>query len=599
MPVPSPDRSSISVRIGGLLTAVITLAVVLIELVLPFSWDNSVYQSMGWDLHVYGKIPFLGSWDVNFPGIVYLHALVIALLGRSDIAFRSFDVIVQVLTAWCFYRLLVRWFRPSFALVSAVLYELLYVSLTWSVAGQRDAFVPLLLFSGLILFYKALDTSGRNGFRFFTAGFLISLTFLIRPTYLLLPVAVVLAYAFTYRIDKRIIYFNFGLLASFLLLLLPYTLHSNGLRDFWRFAIQFNLDLYSPVTRSLGVFFFALQSSGVVAFSYTLLGLIAVLITHYRKPYKSPVETRAFSKFDKLLYLFLILSSLISIFFLRTFQADHYLLLLALLSPLMAFGILAPMMVIPRKLDIVVTAFLLLYVAYRLYPRDLVKTYIAGTRTSGALGYVYRAVDNDSLCGYEAEAEAVNYLKAADSTREPVEVICYNRPYLRVKAGLESATRFSELLPLAMKTRQGITPITNWNGGENSQIASEPRALASSSWPITDSTSTYPKAPTTPQCRSTALHSFSTPTTERIPSFEASPSINGTKFLADRLCTMFFHAHKAERVGKLSLPTLFNFGLSKMFILEVSLLFRSLPRSCRHTGRHSPEGDRTRRRAVP
>jgi hypothetical protein len=448
---------NISKYLGVILCLTISLAILLVELLLPLSWDNWVYQTMGWDLYAYGKLPYLGSWDVNFPGIVYLHALSIALMGTSDLAFRIFDVIFETATCLLFYKLLIRWFRPCFALIASIVYPLLYVSLAWRVAGQRDAFALFFLFAGLVILFNALDkpTPRIAVWRLIIAGFLVASAAIIRPTYGLFSLSVMIAYFLCERrFDRKIGNFILGTMCAFAALLLPYLLSYHGLLDFYQFTILFNIDVYSKYVQPSSMFLFSLQESGQVAAAYGIAGLIAIVVM---KLLKSTPSAYKIPKFVLYLYGLLLASSIASIFVMRTYQADHFLPLLVLLCPIIASAIYAPLLLKSRLLQLPLVVCLMLYMSYRLYPRNLIHHYRAGL-VSGvpSLEYMYNIVDPDSLAGPAAEAQAVNYLKNVNPAQKPIEVICYNRPYLYVPAQLESATRFTEILPLSMRTRDGV-----------------------------------------------------------------------------------------------------------------------------------------------
>jgi hypothetical protein len=442
-------------RYATAICLIIAAAILLVELLFPLSWDNWVYQTMGWDLYAFGKLPYIGSWDVNFPGIVYLHALSIALLGPSDLSFRIFDFVIEATTCVLLYKLLVRWFHISFALIAAIIYPLLYVSLVWRVAGQRDAFAVFFLFAGLQLFFTALEkrSVSLQDLRTIAAGFLISSSAIIRPTYALWTISVILAYVLTQRsFDRRLWGFLLGSGLAIMALFLPYLLSTDGLRDFYRFAFLFNLDIYSKYAQPNWVFWITLQQTGHIAAAFCVIGLLTLLVMHIRKSDWLP---RQIPRFAVVLYVLLLSSSIISIFTMHTFQADHFLPLLALLCPIISYAIFAPMLLRRQTPAIVLAACIMLYLAFRLYPRNLVHHFqdaISSNRPT--LEYMYDVIDDDSLTGRIAESEAVAYLKKADPKRKPVEVICYNRPYLRAEAGLESATRFTEILPLAMRTRE-------------------------------------------------------------------------------------------------------------------------------------------------
>jgi Dolichyl-phosphate-mannose-protein mannosyltransferase len=441
---------------GAIFCLTISLAILLVELLLPLSWDNWVYQTMGWDLYAYGKLPYLGSWDVNFPGIVYLHALSIALMGTSDLAFRNFDVIFETATCLFFYKLLIRWFRPFFALIASIVYPLLYVSLAWRVAGQRDAFAVFFLFAGLVVLFNALNksTSRIAVGRLIAAGFLVASAAIIRPTYGLFSLSVIIAYFLSERrFDRKIGSFILGTMCAFAALFLPYLLSYHGLQDFYRFTIQFNIDVYSKYVQPSIMFIFSLQETGRVATAYVIAGVITIVVMRLLK---STPSLQKVPQFVLYLYGLLLASSIASIFVMRTYQADHFLPLLAMLSPIMACAIYSPLLLKWRLLRIPLMVCIMLYLTYRLYPRNLIHHYRTGLASGvPALEYVYNIVDPDSLAGPTAEERAVNYLKTADPTQKPIEVVCYNRPYLYVPARLESITRFTEILPLSMRTRDG------------------------------------------------------------------------------------------------------------------------------------------------
>jgi hypothetical protein len=67
---------------------------------------------------------------------------------------------------------------------------------------------------------------------------------------------------------------------------------------------------------------------------------------------------------------------------------------------------------------------------------------------------VYDQVDGDPKTGYLAEADAGHYL-ASKHVTGPIEVLCYNRPYLRAQLGLEAASRFTEVVPLQIRRPDG------------------------------------------------------------------------------------------------------------------------------------------------
>src|SRR5688500_2502312 len=72
-------------------------AILLLPLLLfPLSPYNDIYQSMAFAMDQGKGLPYLGSWDQNFPGVVFYHWISIKLFGASDIGFRVIDLLNRV-----------------------------------------------------------------------------------------------------------------------------------------------------------------------------------------------------------------------------------------------------------------------------------------------------------------------------------------------------------------------------------------------------------------------------------------------------------------------------------------------------------------------
>ncbi|HEY3874429.1 MAG TPA: hypothetical protein VGM92_03055, partial [Candidatus Kapabacteria bacterium] len=87
----------------------VSLLLLSTHLALPLSGDNEIYQSMASDLFRFHALPYLGSWDQNFPGIVYMHWVSIVLFGNSAFGFQCLDLLVHVAMSVLLYRILRRW----------------------------------------------------------------------------------------------------------------------------------------------------------------------------------------------------------------------------------------------------------------------------------------------------------------------------------------------------------------------------------------------------------------------------------------------------------------------------------------------------------
>jgi hypothetical protein len=101
------------------------LAILALTLTYPFNNDNALYAYMA-DLLLKGGLPYLGSWDQNFPGILLVHAPQILILGRSQLAFHIWDVLLQLVSAIYVYRIAERLGGKRSATLAAILSALYY-----------------------------------------------------------------------------------------------------------------------------------------------------------------------------------------------------------------------------------------------------------------------------------------------------------------------------------------------------------------------------------------------------------------------------------------------------------------------------------------
>ncbi len=212
-------------------------AILSIELLFPLSWDNWVYQTIGNDMVRFGHLPYLGAWDLNFPGIMYLHAISIMIFGTSEIGFRIFDFCFELATCWLIYRLDRYVLSEIPALLSSVCYALLYVSLAWQAAGQRDAFAMFFLAAGILAMVRARSDLHRTRSWLLAAlaGALLICTFLIRPTFGIYSAAVFFVDMWcSKRFTRNSLALLIGSILPIVLVLLSFALHKNGLRELYR-----------------------------------------------------------------------------------------------------------------------------------------------------------------------------------------------------------------------------------------------------------------------------------------------------------------------------------------------------------------------------
>lgn len=108
-----------------------------IYLTLPPSPDQFELDYMGWQM-LEGAVPYRDFIDMNWPGVMWLHALSTALFGNQLWSWRALDFIVVAMSAFFLHDLLKRSAGIAAAALSLVLYPLFYASLPQWFSGQPD-----------------------------------------------------------------------------------------------------------------------------------------------------------------------------------------------------------------------------------------------------------------------------------------------------------------------------------------------------------------------------------------------------------------------------------------------------------------------------
>jgi 4-amino-4-deoxy-L-arabinose transferase-like glycosyltransferase len=245
----TPSRTSVWqerewwLAIGG---SVLILAVNLLR---PLHYDNALFQSIGWQWVRYGRKLYVGTFDQNFPGVLYFHAISCILFGTSEIGFRALETSLHLLEAMGIYCLVRRSHKPLTALTAALLSCLIYLSGSdWSV-GQRDAFAMVALVFATILYFQLKDRQFSTTMQLCIAlviGLLMGLVILLRPTYVLFAFWQGVVMLLTLKESRWIIATGYtaGAAVALMAAFWPY-FAIPGVMDFIYTAIvKFNIDVY-------------------------------------------------------------------------------------------------------------------------------------------------------------------------------------------------------------------------------------------------------------------------------------------------------------------------------------------------------------------
>jgi 4-amino-4-deoxy-L-arabinose transferase-like glycosyltransferase len=218
----------------------------------PLSYDNAIYQQMAREIYQYHRLPYVATWDQNFPGIIYLHYLAIRLFGLADTSVRIIDILLQLGFCAVLYKLCRVWLAEHTAAIATVLYASFFVAGGQSVYFERDGYAMMCCITAFYLLVREYHHSSFRNSNFLLAAFLCGYAVLLKPTAALYvtPIAVfiLLKESERYGMKKRIFRLAaFSIVAAIpiALVLLFYMGLPGGLRALYLATIRYNLDIYA------------------------------------------------------------------------------------------------------------------------------------------------------------------------------------------------------------------------------------------------------------------------------------------------------------------------------------------------------------------
>lgn len=165
-------------------------------LLLPPSPDQFDHAYSAWRL-LSGDVPYRDVMDVNWPGVIALHAVSLSVFGVNTWSWRAFDFLLMIPAALCLADLVRQSVGDLGGRIALLVTPLLYVSAGYWVAGQKDMTGGLLLVAALWLHVRGYRHGGVALHA--AAGMCIGLAVLNKPTLaLLLPMLPVHALAHRY-----------------------------------------------------------------------------------------------------------------------------------------------------------------------------------------------------------------------------------------------------------------------------------------------------------------------------------------------------------------------------------------------------------------
>jgi hypothetical protein len=415
---------------GIVVTLFICAAIFSCTLTYPFNNDNALYAYMA-DLALKGHLPYIGSWDQNFPGIVLVHAVQILVSGHSQLAFHIFDILLQLVGSYFLICIGEKLYDIRAGMLAAVLAALYYVQQGLWMAGERDTYVSIML---LAAFYFALNRK-----KLFLVGFLCAMAFLFRPTYAPYGAIFLIWYLITSKeIGRSMRFYISGLTFPILLIILLYWPLS-GLKDFWDATILFNLKVYGGSGASFSLWeparFYAI-SLLAVAFSVFYL----------------------WKKERSALYLWVALfaASVLSLLMLYRHSVYHYhpaMTLFILLSAIGWMRVTELLMQKWRLVRLVIPAVVVLYFVFTTFRGNTIQHVLVDI-VNGKIHSSEESYDRyepSQEFGVRAQADVGDYLIAHTHPNDAVQMFGpYSYPQYR--AGLLTASRFQTLHAITMRS---------------------------------------------------------------------------------------------------------------------------------------------------
>ena len=423
---------------------------------------------MGLQLQRFGRLPSIGTWDTNFPGIVLLHAMAISLFGNSEIGFRIVDFAAHLSISLLLFRLCTRWFSQTTAFTVAILACCYYLLALPEVGGQRDGFVSLTTLAATFLVYKYRDLERKDDrisvlqlTRVALIGCLLGFSFLIRPTYgALVPVfALALFFSAVKHRVGIVLLFLLGVVAPILAMLVPYFQVPHSLQEVYLSTVRFNIDVYGSSRYRMPFFRALIKRQEILANGLLLLFVGLFWFRRVRNGDRSALRA-AFSegseKFDALFIGSILIAAKISIWSMGKFYLYHYEVLLIFTLVLVGAIVEHTSQGRGRYLPM----FVILVSIATCYPWHLAHLFV-GRILTGASSPAEGARDRYESFkdwGEAAEREFSDTLAKKLHPADHVEVFSMD-PGLSWRSGAEMASRFTTALALGQQTPSGgFTP---------------------------------------------------------------------------------------------------------------------------------------------
>jgi hypothetical protein len=399
------------------------------------------------DLLLHGHLPYLGSWDQNFPGILFVHVVPLLVGLRSQFAFHVWDIVLQLSGCWLIFQIVLKLSNARAAFLAAVLSALYYVQQGLWMSGERDTYVTILLFGALWL--RMYRTKPLHDF---LTGLILGAIILFRPTYGLYLVAfattILLQFGNSAPMGeqvKRTFMLLIGGIIPVLIVILFYLL-SGGLEQLWLSVIKFNFSIYSGSGEQFSFW-------DPVRFFFISLPFVIVAIV---------ILWQAKQNGFLLLWSLLFVASVISLIMLYRHSVYHYHPMMALFILLSAIGWERSTVWFAKLINtgvdaregmrIALLAIIVLLFGYQTFRGNTIQNVVRDLASGKIHSFqeMYSEYEGSPQFGEPVQTAVGEYLK---QHTEPGDIVQMFGPYSypQYYARLNSASRFQTLHALCMR----------------------------------------------------------------------------------------------------------------------------------------------------
>ncbi len=241
---------------------------------LPLERDEGEYAYMA-QQWLQGVLPYAETHSMKFPGIYFMYASVLALLGQNPSSIHLSLLFVNLATAFLLYRLGSKWWNSSAGIVAGVSYSILTLSpALQGVWANAEHFVLIFVLAGILLL------KGAQGQRLFYSGCLLGCALLIKQHALffcLFGGVYLGARIITRRESLKNLILNMGVFVAggatpIMFMALLYWVTGN-FSDFWFCTIQYASEYVSMTSPSQGFANFKYNFATILESNFSVLWL--------------------------------------------------------------------------------------------------------------------------------------------------------------------------------------------------------------------------------------------------------------------------------------------------------------------------------------